>query len=625
MSIHRWQKEFENALIYNNTIILYNNTRDKYLYLPLETTYAYELLNLTSYLVKFLRRRFKIIKTYDPVDKITDHSLKKGGASTTEKRTEADEFSRTAPRPSSTAQESTIDRDLVQISNELLSNSDCCYIFTFADKTIPSRPSTEDEQRILLRIEKMIQNMKPSNRLILIYLFEDQIPPDLYKNNPKTKLIYIPSPERNDFRILFQSYYKMNKEEIEKAVNISDGLKFLEVERLILCINPFDIKKFEEDVRLYKFGEKRDYWQEVSLEKLGRAIKFFTEESTEEGRGGIKGQDDAIRKVIGVLMNAVADIQRRTGGNPSRPKGVLFFAGPTGVGKTLTAQKLATFLFGSEYKLLRFDMSEYKEEFQVTRLYGAPPGYVGYEAGGTLTTAVKENPFSVILFDEIEKAHPRVLDIFLQILSDGRLTDSKGETVFFSESIIIFTSNIGTRAHERAELDILLQEFRENENDENEAKKIKEKIREHFRKCIENYFTIEISRPELLGRVGMDNIVVFDYISSEDVKKMFENYLLDLKTKFNKYSQNEIPSLQIEMDINEIADSLFNKYMKKIKQGNEFGGRDMVNLIDEHIRNKLAWEVLRAKKKAVDSGERKGIIRISIQENGDLDVKYVSV
>ena len=133
--------------------------------------------------------------------------------------------------------------------------------------------------------------------------------------------------------------------------------------------------------------------------------------------------------------------QARASGN--RPRGVLFFAGPTGVGKTELAKTLTQLIFGDERAYIRFDMSEFAEEHTGARLLGAPPGYIGYDAGGELTNAVREKPFSVVLFDEIEKAHPRILDKFLQILEDGRLTDGRGETAYFSEAILVFTSNLG--------------------------------------------------------------------------------------------------------------------------------------------------------------------------------------
>jgi ATP-dependent Clp protease ATP-binding subunit ClpA len=148
----------------------------------------------------------------------------------------------------------------------------------------------------------------------------------------------------------------------------------------------------------------------------------------------------------------VLDILKRTSigltgaqsrGLSARPRGVLFFAGPTGVGKTEMAKSIAEIVFGDESAYLRFDMSEFSAEHSGDRLIGAPPGYVGYDQGGELTNAMREQPFRVVLFDEIEKAHNRILDKFLQVLEDGRLTDGRGDTVYFSESLIIFTSNAG--------------------------------------------------------------------------------------------------------------------------------------------------------------------------------------
>ena len=158
----------------------------------------------------------------------------------------------------------------------------------------------------------------------------------------------------------------------------------------------------------------------------------------------MRGQRPAVTKTIDILMRSVMGLtgaQARASGN--RPRGVLFFAGPTGVGKTELAKTLTQLIFGDERAYIRFDMSEFAEEHTGARLLGAPPGYIGYDAGGELTNAVREKPFSVVLFDEIEKAHPRILDKFLQILEDGRLTDGRGETAYFSEAILVFTSNLG--------------------------------------------------------------------------------------------------------------------------------------------------------------------------------------
>lgn len=613
---HRWQKEFEESIKYKKVVILFNNVKDKYLSLKTDSSNTYELLSLVEYLIAWGRSRFKVLKVYDSVDKVVDYSVQRE-YQTDEVKKQEDEFASTAPSKHSFGKESTVDRDLITIGDELINQKSVCYIFAFADKTLPTKTYSLDEHKLLLRVEKIIQNMHKNNRLILIYSFDDQIPPEFFRNNPNTKVINIPAPDRSEIGTLFKNYFVIDNKEVERAVNVSHGLKFLEIEQIINSIGNFDLQKYEETVRGYKFGEKRDYWQEITLEKLKSAGRFFLYETTESGRGGIQGQDDAVRKVIEVLVNAVSNIQIRTGGNPSRPKGVLFFAGPSGVGKTLTAQKLATFLFGSEDKLLRFDMSEYKDDFQVTRLYGAPPGYVGYESGGTLTTSVKENPFSVILFDEIEKAHPRIFDIFLQILSDGRLTDSKGDTVYFAESVIIFTSNLGTRTqpvNEKEYLEQLKQQLRLAQDENNSAKieDLRNKIREHFKQSVENFFVYELSRPELFNRIGRDNIVVFDFITANDARKMLENYLTDLQTKFNKFSSNETPALKLEMNIDSIVEHLFKLHKNDIA---EFGGRQVVNLIDAEIRNRLAIEVLKAK----DSGITNGIIKILVNSQNEIE------
>src|SRR5206468_8696984 len=186
-------------------------------------------------------------------------------------------------------------------------------------------------------------------------------------------------------------------------------------------------------VRRYKVGVTEDPWRKIDRDKISTASEFV--------RRRVKGQQHAVVHMLDIVKRAVTGVGAPRRG--SRPRGVAFLAGPTGVGKTELAKTITSLLFGDESAYIRFDMSEFSAEHADQRLIGAPPGYVGYDVGGELTNAVREKPFSVVLFDEIEKAHPRILDKFLQVLDDGVLTSGRGDRVYFSETFIIFTSNLG--------------------------------------------------------------------------------------------------------------------------------------------------------------------------------------
>lgn len=583
----KWQQTLEDAVKYKNTIILCGNVRDKYLYLEPHTDNQYDLLDLKTYLIRYVGRQVNTLCFYDPICKKTDYSPNASSpASTTADELDDPDGLGALTEPESSddwGRSSPVERDLERIRDEATSGQNACWVVQYADKMTPEKPSGGEERKLVLQVEKLIENLPPGNKLFLIYLFQEQIPRELYVNHPKTKVIELQPPDRQELRTLFTAYYRLSEDDTERAVNISDGLKCLDIEQVVNSIeHGFDIQQFEERVRTYKFGKATNYWDEVSLQKLDGAKDFFIEQE------GVKGQDQAIKKVINIVMRAKADIHRKTGGNPRSPRGVLFFAGPTGVGKTLTAKTLAKFLFGSEDALQRFDMSEYKDDFQVTRLYGAPPGYVGYESGGTLTNAVKARPFTVLLFDEMEKAHPRVFDIFLQILSDGRLTDSKGEVVFFSESIILFTSNLGTRTSnkrdEPCEESAVFERLKQA--GDNEA------LNNHFVDSVKKFFQSEISRPELLNRIGSDNIVSFNLINDEEtIKGMLKNRLQQIEQIFNESYSHATPKLAVEMDIHAIVESFYHRYRDRVK---ESGGREVENLINEKFRDELALQVLKA-------------------------------
>jgi ATP-dependent Clp protease ATP-binding subunit ClpA len=212
---------------------------------------------------------------------------------------------------------------------------------------------------------------------------------------------------------------------------------------------------------------------------------------------------------------------------------VLFLAGPTGVGKTELAKAITTLLFDDERAYVRFDMSEFSAEHSADRLIGAPPGYVGHDAGGELTNALRERAFSVVLFDEIEKAHERILDKFLQVLDDGRLTDGRGETVYFTEAVIVFTSNLG-----------IYQEVPDPEKGPGATKlalaispkthDTRAERADAIRKAIREHFTLRLGRPELLNRIGEDNIVVFDFIDEATAERILAGMIDNVEQRYQK-------------------------------------------------------------------------------------------
>ena len=277
------------------------------------------------------------------------------------------------------------------------------------------------------------------------------------------------------------------------------------------------------------------------------------------------GQDEAITAVSDAVRRARAGIQ-----DPNRPIGSFIFMGPTGVGKTELARALAEFLFDDEQAMIRIDMSEYQERHTVSRLIGAPPGYVGYDEGGQLTEAVRRRPYSVILFDEIEKAHPEVFNILLQLLDDGRLTDGHGRTVDFKNTVVIMTSNIGS------------QFIQELQNDEEEMRRrVTEVMRQHF-------------RPEFLNRI--DDTIIFHPLDAEVLKK-----IVDIQIGL---VQERLSDKKIAIELTDGAKELL------AEEGFDlvFGARPLKRVIQRDVLNPLASKIL--------SGEVKEGSKVVVDRSG---------
>src|SRR5687767_11140236 len=330
----------------------------------------------------------------------------------------------------------------------------------------------------------------------------------------------------------------------------------------------------DDAVQSYKVGVTENPWKKNYLrERIANALPFIEDR--------VRGQHAAVTKTIDILMRSVMGLtgaQARSSGN--RPRGVLFFAGPTGVGKTELAKTLTQLIFGDERAYIRFDMSEFAEEHTGARLLGAPPGYIGYDAGGELTNAMRERPFAVVLFDEIEKAHPRILDKFLQILEDGRLTDGRGETAYFSEAILVFTSNLGI--------------FIEDEHGRR-VQNVKpgdphDVVETRVRAAIQDYFKFRLSRPEILNRIG-DNIVVFGFITPEVGAQIFEGMLRNV---INRVREEHKIAL-------EIAPEVQTKLSDACTRDLSNGGRGIGNQLESLFVNPLSRALFRFQLEGRDS------------------------
>lgn len=447
----------------------------------------------------------------------------------------------------------------------------------FASRYISSPTALEPEEskmfiNLLCASMNSMQIGRQYNTLIMVVEKFNDLPAWFYYNNPSVRTISIPNPDK-DSRMLYinDKYSDIFENEVssmkikEKFVDITDGLKHRELKNIKSLYMRMKIKnpnaELLDAVSIYKYGIMENIWHTIDKKKIANLDELLKKR--------VMGQDRAVAKTVNIVKRAVSGLsglQHSSGNN--KPRGVLFFAVPTGTGKTELTKAVAEQLFGDEKNCIRFDMSEFSEAHAAQKLFGAPPRYVGYEAGGQLTNAIKERPFSILLFDEIEKAHPSIMDKFLQILEDGRMTDGQGNTVYFSETLIIFTNNLGIT---RQYIDSTVRECREqlvfpNEKYEEIEPKVISAIKNHF-------------KPEVLNRIG-NNIIVYDFIRPEASKAIVRSQINKINARIQK--QNKI-DIKVHESSVEFYCTLANK-----SEVLEMGGRGIGNLIEEKYINPLA-------------------------------------
>ena len=290
-------------------------------------------------------------------------------------------------------------------------------------------------------------------------------------------------------------------------------------------------------------------WTNIPLSKLISSEKEKVLHLYDNLKKRVKGQDDALKLVSNAILRSRSGIK-----DPNRPIGTFMFLGPTGVGKTEVARSLAYELFDDEAHMIRIDMSEYMEKYSVSRLIGAAPGYIGYEEGGQLTEKVRRNPYSIVLFDEIEKAHPDVLNLLLQILDEGRLTDSNGRCVNFKNTIIIMTSNVGS-------------EYILN----GESNKVTSELTKYF-------------RPEFLNR--LDEIIVFNKLSKDNLSEILDNIV--------KQIERRLVDINVKIVLTEGA----RKYFIDNGYDEAFGARPLKRLVSNKLETLLATKLINNEIKA---------------------------
>ncbi len=363
---------------------------------------------------------------------------------------------------------------------------------------------------------------------------------------------------------------KNEKNRVVRSQKYEEAARLRDTEKQLLEQLEAAKKTWEEETKTQRYTVDLENVSEVVAMMSGIPVNRIAQAETarlikmpEELRGKVIGQDEAVKKVVKAIQRNRAGLK-----DPNKPIGTFIFLGPTGVGKTELAKVLSRYLFDSEDSLIRIDMSEYMEKFAVSRLIGAPPGYVGYEEGGQLTERVRRKPYSVVLLDEIEKAHPDVFNLMLQVLDDGQLTDSLGRKVDFKNTIVIMTSNIGSRQLKDFGLGVGFNSgARQSQSEENTRSVIENSLKKAF-------------APEFLNRI--DDVVIFNSLTKDDIHKIIDIEL--------DYLYKRVNELGYKIKLTEEAKD----FLSEKGYDSAFGARPLKRAIQKYVEDPLAEEIIKA-------------------------------
>lgn len=412
--------------------------------------------------------------------------------------------------------------DVVAAVHRVVASPDTATAFVFQDVDHHLPPGRPESNAGYLRLRAAMSDAvtpraappdrRPHARNAVLCAVGDvgRLPGWFHLEDPRIATLHIGPPDPGERRLWltwlrdrFNGAADATRNEVEALVGATDGMSGWDIDALARTswLRDAPVQKPDKLLEVHRLNVSVDPWTQLDRGTVARAADVLG--------ARVVGQRKAVDAVAAALQAAFVGVDFG-GSGTARPRGAFFFVGPTGVGKTELAKAVAELMFGDQSAYARFDMSEYRMEHAAERLAGAPPGYIGHEQGGELTRRVRERPFSVLLFDEIEKAHPRVLDKFLQILEDGRLTDGRGQTAYFSQCLIIFTSNTGAEAVQ----DLLY------EGDDDLPYGV---LEAHFTRAVEEKFR-QIGRPEIYGRLK-PGVVVFDMLRREHIVKIADRLL----------------------------------------------------------------------------------------------------